>query len=178
MRYGYVRIATRDQSTAAAAKALRAASCGHVVREKTPASREALRHLLAQLQPEDVVVVTSFEQLAASTAELIETLTAIDAKSASFVSLADPWTGGMTPGAVIEAVGSVGRFQGAARAAGAAEGRERARAAGRFGRPPKLTPEQEKDVRRRHRAGESMRTLAAEFKVGRGTIERAISKKK
>ena len=40
------------------------------------------------------------------------------------------------------------------------------------GRPPALTPEQQEEVRRRLAAGEGVRALAAEFKVGKATIGR------
>lgn len=40
------------------------------------------------------------------------------------------------------------------------------------GRPPALTPAQQEEVRRRLAAGEGVRALAAEFKVGKATIGR------
>jgi len=40
------------------------------------------------------------------------------------------------------------------------------------GRPPVLTPAQQEEVRRRLAAGEGVRALAAEFKVGKATIGR------
>lgn len=41
-----------------------------------------------------------------------------------------------------------------------------------MGRPPALTPAQQDEVRRRLAAGEGVRALAAEFKVGKATIGR------
>lgn len=40
------------------------------------------------------------------------------------------------------------------------------------GRPPALTPDQQEEVQRRLAGGESASALAAEFKVGRATIQR------
>ncbi len=42
----------------------------------------------------------------------------------------------------------------------------------RVGRPPALTPAQQEEVQRRRAAGETIDALAAEFKVGRATIQR------
>lgn len=42
----------------------------------------------------------------------------------------------------------------------------------RTGRPPALSPSQQEQVRRRLAAGETVMALAAEFKVGRATIQR------
>lgn len=42
----------------------------------------------------------------------------------------------------------------------------------RTGRPPALSPAQQEQVRRRLAAGETVMALAAEFKVGRATIQR------
>ena len=54
-----------------------------------------------------------------------------------------------------------------------AEGRSRAKARGQhMGRPPKLTPQQQKEARRRRAEGESPRTIARSYGVHRSTIER------
>ena len=177
MRYGYARLPGRAKTLNPATKTLREAGCTTVFREATPASRNALKRMLSELGKNDIVMVTALDQLAGSTAELLETLQILHANGAKLESLADPWTKGMSPAAIGNAVTSVGRFQGAARAAAGEAGRERARAAGKFGRPPRLTPAQEEEVRRRHRAQEaSIRDLAKEMKVGRSTIERALRK--
>jgi DNA invertase Pin-like site-specific DNA recombinase len=70
---------------------------------------------------------------------------------------------------------SLSKFHGAARRIGSAEGRKRAKAAGvKFGRRPKLTPEQAKEARRRHKAGESLRAIGEDFGVEHTTVGRAI----
>jgi DNA invertase Pin-like site-specific DNA recombinase len=52
-----------------------------------------------------------------------------------------------------------------------AEGRSRAKARGQhIGRPPKLTPQQQKEARRRRAEGETLKALAKSYNVGKSTI--------
>ncbi len=54
-----------------------------------------------------------------------------------------------------------------------AEGRSRAKARGQhMGRPPKLTPQQQKEARRRRAKGATLTELAKSYNVGRATISR------
>ncbi len=54
-----------------------------------------------------------------------------------------------------------------------AEGRSRAKARGQhMGRPPKLTPQQQKEARRRRHEGATLKELAKSYNVGRATISR------
>ena len=52
-----------------------------------------------------------------------------------------------------------------------AEGRERAKARGQHtGRPPKLTPQQQKEARGRRAEGATLKELAKSYNVARATI--------
>ena len=54
-----------------------------------------------------------------------------------------------------------------------AEGKSRAKARGQqMGRPPKLTPQQQKEARRRRAEGATLKELAETYNVGRATISR------
>jgi DNA invertase Pin-like site-specific DNA recombinase len=54
-----------------------------------------------------------------------------------------------------------------------AEGRSRAKARGQhMGRPPKLTPQQQKEARRRRAEGATLAELARSYGVGKSTISR------
>jgi DNA invertase Pin-like site-specific DNA recombinase len=54
-----------------------------------------------------------------------------------------------------------------------AEGRERAKARGQhMGRPPKLTPQQQREARRRRAEGATLQELAKSYNVARATISR------
>jgi len=49
----------------------------------------------------------------------------------------------------------------------------RAKARGQhMGRPPKLTPQQQKEARRRRAQGETLKELAKSYNVGKSTISR------
>jgi Helix-turn-helix domain of resolvase len=55
----------------------------------------------------------------------------------------------------------------------AAEGRSRTKARWQhMGRPPKLTPRQQKEARRRRAEGETLKQLAKSYNVGKSTISR------
>jgi DNA invertase Pin-like site-specific DNA recombinase len=54
-----------------------------------------------------------------------------------------------------------------------AEGRSRAKARGQHrGRPPKLTPQQQAEARRRRAKGATLQELAKSYNVARATISR------
>jgi DNA invertase Pin-like site-specific DNA recombinase len=54
-----------------------------------------------------------------------------------------------------------------------AEGRSRAQERGQhMGRPPKLTPQQQKEARRRRAEGATLAELARRYGVGKSTISR------
>ena len=54
-----------------------------------------------------------------------------------------------------------------------AEGRSRAKAHGQhMGRPPKLTPQQQKEARRRRAQGATLKEMAKSYNVGKSTISR------
>jgi DNA invertase Pin-like site-specific DNA recombinase len=60
-----------------------------------------------------------------------------------------------------------------------AEGRSRAKARGQhMGRPPKLTPQQQKEARRRRAKGATLKELAKSYNVGRATISRLATVQK
>lgn len=88
MIYGYSRESTDSQGVAAQVVALRKHGAGKVFREVASGAetdRRQLRHLLAQLAAEDVLMVTRLNRLARST--LVNTLAAITDKKAGFPSL-------------------------------------------------------------------------------------------
>ena len=59
--------------------------------------RAQLRRLLDQLEPGDVLTVSTADRLARSTRDLLNTLAAITGSKAGFRSLADTWADTTTP---------------------------------------------------------------------------------
>jgi DNA invertase Pin-like site-specific DNA recombinase len=96
----------------------------------------------------------------------------VDAK-AQFRSLAEPWadTGTSTGRLMIAVLGGLADVERDLIRTRTAEGRSRARAHGQhMGRPPKLTPQQQKEARQRR--GATLKELAQTYNVGRAAISR------
>ncbi len=90
MIYGYARVSTDGQSVDAQVRQLKAAGARQVLREVASGAktdRSQLRKVLAQLDADDVLMVTRLDRLAGSTRDLLNTLAAIAGKKAGFKSL-------------------------------------------------------------------------------------------
>jgi DNA invertase Pin-like site-specific DNA recombinase len=128
--------------------------------------------MLDRLAPGNVVTVTRIDRLARSTFDLFAIVKQIVDSKAQFSSLAEPWTdtGTNTGAAVLGGLADVDRHLIRTRTA---EGRNRAKARGQhMGRPSKLTPQQQKEERRRRAEGATLKELAKNYNVGRATISR------
>jgi len=94
---------------------------------------------------------------------------------AQFRSLAEPWadTATSTGRLMIAILGGLADVERDLIRTRTAEGRSRAKARGQhMGRPPKLTPQQQKEARRRRAQGATLAELAKSYNVGRATISR------
>jgi DNA invertase Pin-like site-specific DNA recombinase len=115
-------------------------------------------------------------RLARSTRDLLNTLTAITGKKAGFRSLADAWADTTTARGrlMLTVLGGLAEFERELIRARTGEGRERAVARGqRMGRPPKLTPHQQKEaIKRRDRGEESLTEIGRSYNVSAATISR------
>ena len=179
MIYGYARVSTDGQSVAAQVAALRAAGAGKVFREVASGAktdRAQLRKAIAALGAGDVLMVTRLDRLARSTRDLLNTLAAITGKKAGFRSLGDAWADTTTAHGrlMLTVLGGLAEFERDLIRARTGEGRERAKARGvKMGRPPKLTPHQQREaLRRRDRGGESLADIGRSYNVSGATISR------
>jgi DNA invertase Pin-like site-specific DNA recombinase len=177
-RLGYARVSTVGQTLAAQLEQLRAAGCSPIYREKVTGARADRRELLKLLKaigPGDVVTVTRIDRLARSTFDLFAIVKQIVDARAQFRSLAEPWadTAISTGRLMIAVLGGLADVERDLIRTRTAEGRERAKARGQhMGRPPKLTPQQQKEARRRRAEGATLKELAKSYNVGRATISR------
>ncbi|HET7886302.1 MAG TPA: recombinase family protein [Bradyrhizobium sp.] len=177
---GYARVSTYGQTLDAQLDQLRAAGCSsrNIYREKvtgTRADRRELLKMLKALGPGDVVTVTRIDRLARSTFDLFAIVKQIVDAGAQFRSLAEPWadTGTSTGRLMIAVLGGLADVERDLIRTRTAEGRSRAKARGQhMGRPPKLTPQQQKEARRRRAEGATLKELAEACNVGRATISR------
>jgi DNA invertase Pin-like site-specific DNA recombinase len=182
MIYGYARVSPggKSDSVRAQARQLTEAGCNKVFRDVhvsgAKTDRAQLRRLLDQLDAGDVLMVTRLDRLARSTRDLLNTLAAITAKKAGFRSLGDTWADTTTSHGrlMLPVLGGLAEFERDLIRARTGEGRARAVARGvKMGRPPKLTPHQQKEAIKRRDAGdESLADIGRSYNVSAATISR------
>src|SRR6267143_1256422 len=179
MKYGYARVSSDGQSVDAQVRQLTKAGCKKVFREVASGAksdRAQLRRLLDQLAAGDVVTVTRLDRLARSTRDLLNTLAAIAGKGAGFRSLGDAWADTTTPHGrlMLTVLGGLAEFERDLIRTRTGEGRARAVARGQqMGRPPKLTPHQQKEaIKRRDQGEESLADIGRSYNVSAATISR------
>jgi DNA invertase Pin-like site-specific DNA recombinase len=178
---GYARVSTYGQTLDAQLDQLRAAGCSsrNIYREKVTgarADRRELNRMLGQLAPGDVVTVTRIDRLARSTFDLFAIVKQIVDAKAQFRSLAEPWadTATSTGRLMLAVLGGLADVERDLIRTRTAEGRSRAKAQGQhMGRPPALTPPQQKEASRRRAQGATLHELARSYNVGISTIRRA-----
>jgi DNA invertase Pin-like site-specific DNA recombinase len=171
---GYARVSTCGQTLDAQLDQLKRAGCARIFQEKVTGPgadrREPLRMLKA-LATGDVVTVTRIDRLTRSTFDLFAIVKQIVDTGAQFRSLVEPWadTGTSTGRLVIAVLGGladVGRDLIRTRTA---EARSRAKARRQhMRRPPKLTPQQQKEARRRQAEGVTLKETGKELQCRAG----------
>jgi DNA invertase Pin-like site-specific DNA recombinase len=175
---GYARVSTYGQTLDAQLEQLHAAGCTKIYREKVTGAhsdRRELLKLLKALVPGDVVTVTRIDRLARSTFDLFGIVKRIVDAKAQFRSLAEPWadTGTSTGRLMLTVLGGLADVERDLIRTRTAEGRSRAQKRGQhMGRPPKLTPAQKTEARRRRAQGATLAELALSYGVGKSTISR------
>src|SRR3974390_2046676 len=178
-RLGYARVSTYGQTLDSQLEQLRAAGCTtKIYREKVSGAHNDRRELLKMLKalaPGDVVTVTRIDRLARSTFDLFAIVKQIVDAKAQFRSLAEPWadTGTSTGRLMLAVLG--GLADGLSLSLGAAPafgGAGADKVAFHMGRPPSLTPAQQKEAIRRRAQGATLDELARSYGVGKSTISR------
>jgi DNA invertase Pin-like site-specific DNA recombinase len=177
---GYARVSAYGQTLDSQLEQLRAAGCTsrNIYREKVmgarPDRRELLR-MLRRLAPGDVVTVTRIDRLARSTLDLFGIVKRIVDAKAQFRSLAEPWadTGTRTGRLMLAVLGGLGDVERDLIRTRTAEGRSRAKAQGKhMGRPPSLTPAEQKEATRRRARGATLQELADSYDRSISTMRR------
>src|ERR1700748_3140973 len=179
--FGYARVSTYGQTLDSQLEQLRKAGCSsrNIYREKVTgarADRRELNRMLGKLAPGDVVTVTRIDRLARSTFDLFAIVKQIVDAKAQFRSLAEPWadTGTSTGRLMLAVLGGLADVERDLIRTRTAEGRSRAKAQGQqMGRPPALSPAQQKETTRRRAEGATLDELARSYNVGISTIRRA-----
>src|SRR6516164_1389900 len=177
---GYARVSTYGQTLESQLGQLQAAGCNsrNIYREKATGARPDRRELLRMLRhlaPDDVVTVTRIDRLARSTLDLFGIVKRIVDAKAQFRSLAEPWadTSTSTGRLMLAVLGGLADVERDLIRTRTAEGRSRAKERGKhMGRPPSLTPEQQKEAASRRAQGATLQELAHSYNVSKSTISR------
>jgi DNA invertase Pin-like site-specific DNA recombinase len=182
MRFGYARVSTDDQDTAAQVAALRAAKCNEIFREKASGGRwdrPELHRLLDRLRQGDVLVVWKLDRLSRSLRDVLMIMERLGELKAGFRSLTEAIDTTTPAGRMMmQMVGAFAEFERAMLRERTKIGVANARSEGRVGgRKPKLTPQQQNEIVRMVRRGERTAADAARlFRVHPATISRILAR--
>src|ERR1700693_5961889 len=178
MKIGYARVSTLDQNLDLQLQALKKAECRRIFQEKISGSnsnRPEFRRVLDHIREGDTIVVWKLDRLARSTRDLLETMETIREAGGRFQSLSEPWADTTThAGKMIMTIfAGIAEFERDLIRERTGAGREAARKRGvRFGRPRKLSLDQEQLARRLVLEGKSASDIARTFNVHAATIYR------
>lgn len=180
-KIGYARVSSKGQDYQGQIEALKAAGCERIYSEKASGkstdARPQFKKLMKALLPGDTVVVAKLDRLARSTRDLSNILHDLTEQSCGLISLGEAWCDTTTPVGrlMITIMGGIAEFERGLIRARCEEGIERAKAKGtKFGRKPRLTPEQVRKAAERYAKGETMAELAVVYAVSEPTIWRAL----
>ena len=181
MLIGYARVSTNDQETATQVAALKAAGCERIYREKASGGRwdrPELHRLLDQLRKGDVLVVWKLDRLSRSLRDVLTIMERLGEAEAGFRSLTEAIDTTTPAGRMMmQMVGAFAEFERAMLRERTKAGLDSARREGRIGgRRPKLTPQQQAEIRRMVSRGDKTAADAARlFKIHPATVSRLLS---
>lgn len=182
MRFGYARVSTDDQDTAAQVTALKAAKCDQIFREKASGGRwerPELHRLLDRLRHGDVLVVWKLDRLSRSLRDVLVIMERLAELKAGFRSLTEAIDTTTPAGRMMmQMVGAFAEFERAMLRERTRAGIANARSEGRVGgRKPKLTSQQQTEIVKMVRRGEKTAADAARlFRVHPATISRILAR--
>jgi DNA invertase Pin-like site-specific DNA recombinase len=182
MKYGYARVSTDDQTPALQLAALKKAGCKTVFKDDglsgATTKRPALLRCLKKLERGDTLIVWKLERLGRSLRDLTTMLDELKQRGVKFRSLTEHIDTDTPTGlAMWHIIGLLAEFERSLISERTRAGVKAARRRGvKFGRKPKLTPEQLDHARELIDKGERDRQGIADlFKVSRTTLYRALS---
>lgn len=173
---GYARVSTQEQNLEMQIDALIRAGVprNHIVVEKVSAAakRKALDEIFDGLREGDELVVWKMDRLARNLKELIERMERIRALGCGFRSISEQIDVSTPAGKLLfHVVGALAEFERDLVIERTKAGVRRAMADGvKFGADPKLKPEDVKAAQKMRDGGQSIRTIAKQFKVSHNTI--------
>jgi len=181
MRYGYARTSTDDQTTALQDAALKKARCVKIFRDEgytgANTKRPGLTRCLKTLRPGDTLTVWKLDRLGRSLGDLITILDDLKARGVRFQSLTEAIdTTTATGRAMWQMIGILAELERSMITERTRAGVKAAKRRGvKFGRKPKLTPEQIEHARELIGKGETRQYVADLLNVSRTTLFRALT---
>jgi len=182
MLIGYARVSTSEQETAAQVAALKAAGCERIYRERASGGRwdrPELHRLLDQLRKGDVLVVWKLDRLSRSLRDVLTIMERLAEAKAGFRSLTEAIDTTTAAGRMMmQMVGAFAEFERAMLRERTKAGLDAARKDGRIGgRRPKLSPQQQAEIRKMVTRGDKTAADAARlFKIHPATVSRLLAR--
>src|ERR1017187_7405197 len=176
MLIGYARVSTNDQETATQVAALKATGCERIYREKASGGRwdrPELHRLLDQLREDDVLVVWKLDRLSRSLRDVLTIMERLTETKAGFRSLTEAIDTTTPAGRMMmQMVGAFAEFERAMLRERTKAGLDSARREGRIGgRRPKLSPQQQAEIRRMVATGDKTAADASRlFRIHPATV--------
>ena len=181
MKYGYARVSTDDQTPALQLAALKKAGCKKVFKDDgvsgATTKRPALLRCLKKLEPGDTLIVWKLDRLGCSLRDVITMLDDLKSQGVKFRSLTEHIDTDAPAGrAMWQMIGLLAELERSLISERTRAGVKAAKRRGvKFGRKPKLTPQQLDHVRELIDKGNRDRQGIADlFKVSRTTLYRAL----
>lgn len=177
---GYARVSTDRQSLDQQHDALTTAGAERIFTDKRSGARddrEGLTALLDYAREGDVVVVIALDRLGRSLSGIIRTIEQLTTAGVALRSLRESIDTTTAVGHMLVGIfGALAQYERTLILERSQAAREAARARGRHvGRPKALTPDQERQIRSLHEAGETVPALVATFGVSRATVYRLLA---
>src|SRR5271156_6314333 len=181
MKYGYARVSTDDQTPALQLAALKKAGCKTIFKDDglsgATTKRPALLRCLKKLEAGDTLIVWKLDRLGRSLRDLITMLDDLKRREVKFRSLTEHIdTDTPTGRAMWQMIGLLAELERSLISERTRAGVKDAQRRGvKFGRKPKLTPEQIEHARKLIDKGEARQYVADLLNVGRSTLYRALN---
>jgi DNA invertase Pin-like site-specific DNA recombinase len=181
MKYGYARVSTDDQHADMQRTALKKAGCTKIFTDDgisgATTNRPSLRRCLKALKRGDTLIVWKLDRLGRSLRDLIGMLDDLKARGVKFRSLTEAIdTETPTGRAMWQMIGVLAELERSLISERTRAGAAAAKTRGvKFGRKPKLTPQQVIHARKLIDSGEDRQQVADLFNVNRSTLYRALA---
>lgn len=178
---GYARVSAVDQNVSRQVKALEV-ECDKIFVEKVSAAKTSNRpqfqEMMRYLREGDVLQVTSADRLARSTRDLLDIVQSLKDRGVQVEFLDNPALNTDTPQGefMLTILAAVAQLERSIIRERQAEGIAIARAAGKYDRAPKLSPEQAREVRRLDALGVPKTAIARKMGCSRHTVYAALDR--